>query len=87
MCPSGGQRSHDQIKLLQRKRLNAGKSNISQDMCLRLVTNQSRYNARIVAGGRGAGFVWGRQLPGRIQQIYLKEEEEQDVKPLSMPCS
>jgi len=44
--PSGGQRSHDQIELLQRKRLNVGKSNVSQDMRLRLVTDQSRYDAR-----------------------------------------
>ena len=44
--PSGGQRGHDQIELLQRKRLNIGKSNIGQDMRLRLVTNQSRYDAR-----------------------------------------
>ena len=43
---SGGQRSHDHSELLQRKRLNVGKSNISQDMRLRLMTNQSRYDAR-----------------------------------------
>ena len=43
--PSGGQRSRDQIELLQRKRLIVGKSNIGQDMRLRLVTNQSRYDA------------------------------------------
>ncbi len=44
--PSGRQRSHDQIELLRCKRLDIGQSNIGQDMRLRLVTNQSRYDAR-----------------------------------------